>query len=721
MDRSHSSSASPSSVRRPLREGVGIDRRPSATNSLASLPHSGSQSALPLPGGAHGAAHAPHGAHGAAHVPSSVVHNNSGGPHDLHGASYGGSGGSNYGGSSQHLHSGSPHGSAAAAATAAAAAGMPFHRSPSAASVRTDISRPDTPLADDHLSHRHPSIASTSNGQPAAAQKIIFQTAPRRSSTSGKGSTPAKFVYKTSFGGVVEFQLSKEITTIGRKDDNDIVLTDNKTSKYHAEVTHTTDGYCISDKHSSNGVRVNDNLIEPGKLYLLVDNDNVMVGGISLLFHDIIHDHDTQAVPVSPQDEFLKLVTILPSGPKYEETLTIRAEIEAEEDVDFSHIEKVEDVEMLRQDYEKLRLAYELSKMSVTDDINKLLAKSMDLIFDILPIDRGVVLLVEQSTGFLSTHYVKLRSGKANERREILLSSTILQKVFYSRKCLITSDASEDPMLGKAASVKYGQIRSVICVPLIAHNVVHGILHLDSRDRINTFSSKDLSLVKAIGNQTAMVIENMNLIKEVGNKARMTEQLSRFLPPQVVEKMVTRPEIIRKGGRELVGTVSNPVEVVNLLNDYFERLVKVVFKFGGVVDKYIGDALMAVFGTLEDDRDAEYRAVCAAMEFQKAIRDMNEERRRADKEPVRVGVGVNTGELLAGFIGSSQRLEYTCIGDTVNTSSRVCDAAKADQVLITETTYEMVKDRIYCEQDGARQFKGKNKEVMVYQAIRAIV
>lgn len=86
------------------------------------------------------------------------------------------------------------------------------------------------------------------------------------------------------------------------------------------------------------------------------------------------------------------------------------------------------------------------------------MAKALDLMFEILPVDRGVVLLVDSSTGFLSTHYVKLAESQATER-EILLSSTIIHKVFYSRKCLITSDACEDPMLGQAASVRHGQIR----------------------------------------------------------------------------------------------------------------------------------------------------------------------------------------------------------------------------------------------------------------------
>jgi adenylate cyclase len=284
-------------------------------------------------------------------------------------------------------------------------------------------------------------------------------------------------------------------------------------------------------------------------------------------------------------DNNTELVTILPSEKQYEETVTIRAEEEADVDVDFKKVTDVSDINTLKEDYEKLRLAYQLSTVTQGSDVNQLLAKSMDLIFEILSVDRGVVLLVDQNTGILATEFVKLREGKSNEGREILLSSTILRKVFYTRKCLITSDACEDPMLGKAASVRYGQIRSVICVPLISNGKVHGILHLDSRDKVS-FSKKDLGLVKSIGNQTSIAIENSTLLKEVESKARITEQLSRFLAPHVVDRMTKKADLIGRGGRDIVGTIIfadirgftdfserfGRVEVFNLLNDYFERV-----------------------------------------------------------------------------------------------------------------------------------------------------
>lgn len=331
---------------------------------------------------------------------------------------------------------------------------------------------------------------------------------------------------------------------------------------------------------------MNDSLIEAGKPRFLADGSRILIGFIPCVFLDEKHDVGHKSSEQDRQeDDYLGLVTILPSGPKYEDNMTIRAEIEAEDDA-FSKIEEVTDIETVRQDYERLRLVYELSKVAVTDTVTKLLEKAVDLIFDILPIDRGVVVMVDEKTKLSTTRVVRIRPGKENDRRGIAISSTILQKVFDTHKCLIISDICEDPTLGQASSIKHGQIRSVFCVPLMVHDRVHGILHLDSRDRINAFSKKEISLVKAISNQTAIVLENMNLLREVETKARVTEQLSRFLPPHVVGNMQKSPEIIRKGGSERKGTIifadirgftnlsekSKPIEVVDLLNDYFERV-----------------------------------------------------------------------------------------------------------------------------------------------------
>ncbi|KAJ3022305.1 hypothetical protein HKX48_006492 [Thoreauomyces humboldtii] len=592
-------------------------------------------------------------------------------------------------------------------------------------------------------------------------ERLIVHTTPRRSFVT---DNTARLVYTTKFGGKTDFPLVREETTIGRKDDNHIALPCAKISKYHAIVIKGEQGSYLRDRNSSNGIKVNDKLIPQSSPHLLREGDKIEIGTFVLQFHDgiprktISTDLNSPLSPASPllsagtaiggrgrrpshsltEDEyrFTKLVTILPSDQKYDDSMTIQAEVPATADLtsnQFPRGDDVTDMNTLREDYEKLRLAYELSKV-FSQNVTSALSKSCELMFEILPIDRAVVLLWDEETTMLGVHYVKVREGKGYEGKEICLSSTILRKVFHSRKCLITSDASEDPMLSKKASIKIGQLRSILCVPLISHNKVHGILHLDSRDRINAFSKKDVSLVLTISTQTALAIENTNLIKEIQTKAKLQENLSRFLPPHVVSKMTNAKGVdgIRQGGREVVGTIlfadirgftqmsekSTPSEVVSLLNDYFERLVNIVFKYSGIVDKYIGDALMAAFGTLADEGpDAEYRAVCAALEFKEAIDDMNSERAKLKKAPISVGIGLNTGELLTGFIGSSQRLEYTCIGDTVNTSSRICSMAASNQVLVSQSTWEAVEGRFTGEEVGGRMFKGKEREVVVWEVL----
>lgn len=228
-----------------------------------------------------------------------------------------------------------------------------------------------------------------------------------------------------------------------------------------------------------------------------------------------------------------------------------------------------------------------------------------------------------------------------------------------------------------------------------------------------------------------MALDNSKLISDIEREVSIRENLGRFLPPHVVDNIIeTNGEnSISKSGTQLEGTilfadirgftqlseVSSPQEIVDLLNDFFERLVQIVFKYDGIVDKFIGDCLMASWGTLSHHTNPERNAVNAALEFQIAVDEMNKERINLNKKPITIGIGINTGPLVAGYIGSSQRLEYTCIGDTVNTSSRICSLANENEVLISESTLERVSDEFAVEYIGDKMFKGKKQAIRVYQ------
>ena len=157
-----------------------------------------------------------------------------------------------------------------------------------------------------------------------------------------------------------------------------------------------------------------------------------------------------------------------------------------------------------------------------------------------------------------------------------------------------------------------------------------------------------------------------------------------------------------------------PQDIVDLLNDYFERLVEVVFEYHGG-DKYIGDADGAL-GNAIARRKPNDNAVAAAVGFRDAIRQFNAERVAEGLMPIGMGVGVNSGPLVAGYMGAKKRLEYTVIGDTVNTASRLCGLAEPDQVVISAATLSEIRDLVeveYLEQKS----EGKEQGVEAYQVL----
>ncbi len=531
----------------------------------------------------------------------------------------------------------------------------------------------------------------------------------------------ARLVYTSVEGVEAEFVLDDK-NSIGRHPKNTIRLHDREVSKNHATIERVGAIYTLKDLNSSNGTFVNNRRVSEVELK---EGDALLFGSMRLVFNQ-----GTQAAAHSTNSA-KDLVTILPQEPSG--ATHIHAKLEPTEDAqDFLPAEEIGDPDVLKRDYEKLRVAYELSRMGITQDFTVLLQRSLDMAFQLLPADNGVILLVEPETGVLVPHTVKRRDG-SDPDEEIVLSTSIINQVIHDRSSILLSDAILDPRFSGAQSIISQGIRSAMCVPLVANDVVYGVMHIDSRQRIGAFSEKDLQLLGALAGQAAVSIANTRLIRKVEDDAKTRGQLSRFLPPHVVEQMVDgKGQPIIKGGRECDASVlfcdirgftamseaaGGPQDIVDLLNDYFERLVEIVFERHGVLDKFIGDALMAHWGTLDNDVDPTFNAVAAALDFRDAIREFNEEREADGKLPVGMGVGVNAGPLVAGYMGAKRRLEYTVIGDTVNTSSRLCGLAEPDQVLISEMTYQRIADRIEARYLGGRHVKGKEQGVEVYEAL----
>jgi len=152
-----------------------------------------------------------------------------------------------------------------------------------------------------------------------------------------------------------------------------------------------------------------------------------------------------------------------------------------------------------------------------------------------------------------------------------------------------------------------------------------------------------------------------------------------------------------------------PEEVVSILNRYLSRMTDIVFENKGTLDKYVGDEIMATYNVPLDLEDHAIHAVKTAIEMQKAARNIGKE--------LKYGIGINTGEAIVGNIGSKKRLDYTVIGDSVNLAARLCGKAEPDQILISESTYKLIKGIIEARSIGEIQVKGKEKPIRVYEVV----
>jgi adenylate cyclase len=158
-------------------------------------------------------------------------------------------------------------------------------------------------------------------------------------------------------------------------------------------------------------------------------------------------------------------------------------------------------------------------------------------------------------------------------------------------------------------------------------------------------------------------------------------------------------------------------DIVTMLNEYFEVMVEVLFRFEGTLDKFVGDEIMALFGAPLALRDAPLQAVLCAVEMNKALQEFNRTRLAENQEAIRIGIGVNTGPVVTGAIGSSRAIQYTAIGDPVNTASRLCNLAKAGEILISETTMKRVAPKVDAQALPPAKVKGKNEELRIFSVL----
>lgn len=263
----------------------------------------------------------------------------------------------------------------------------------------------------------------------------------------------------------------------------------------------------------------------------------------------------------------------------------------------------------------------------------------------------------------------------------------------------------------------------------IARRIANPIIGI--RDAMRIIAKGDYSVrIAQEGNDEIGQLQKHlnNMAEELQKREAIKELMGKYLSKQVADRILesgsegalaeTRREVtvlfadVR--GFTSFAEKHEPEQVTKSLNEYFEAMVEVIAEHDGVLDKYIGDGLMVVFGSPVIQPDHAHRGVLTALAMQAALQSLNLKRQRRGDEPINIGIGVNTGLAISGNLGSIQRMEFTVIGDTVNTAARLESKAERGQILIGKKTYELVKERVVAESLGLISVKGKAEQIEVW-------
>lgn len=536
------------------------------------------------------------------------------------------------------------------------------------------------------------------------------------------------------------FSLTSTEIVLGRNHTNDIVLQDGQASRIHAKIIKLDKGYAVRDMGSYNGTRLNGKMVKDAALE---EADEIRIGRSTFIYSSTKKPPPAKPPEKSPgfpsQDDILGQ-TVISSVSNLQlckdSSLLIKTSspfIEApSKKRDTSELQK--EMLSLERSNKALFVLYEVSRqLNALMGFEELLAKIMDLIFMVIKADYGFVFLIEgDNLNDLTPVVVKSKRGQPKDSDRMMASRTIIQKVVQEKVALLTSNAMDDSRLNLAESIIEKRILASMCVPLWDKDKIIGVIQVNSTRLNHLFSENDLELLKTIGCQMSLVIGQARLNRQIKEEEEMRRRLERFHSPQVIEMILKSNQSNDESymeSKEVTATIlftdiagftpmaerMHPREVTQLLNRHFSRMTDIIFEFDGTLDKYIGDGLMAVFGAPVGKRNDAERAIQAALNMRQDFLKMQQSGPEATRFDMRLGI--NSGKVVAGNIGSPKRMDYTVIGDVVNVASRLESSAGPNQILIGEETYRLVKGLFTINPVGPKELKGRIKTIQAFEVL----
>ncbi|MBF8285105.1 MAG: hypothetical protein HW378_4020 [Anaerolineales bacterium] len=487
---------------------------------------------------------------------------------------------------------------------------------------------------------------------------------------------------RSPLGEPAEYVLKPGKSTLGRKTDNDVPIPDESASRVHAELIYDqkANTVVVRDLNSTNGTFVNRERITQPRT--LTPDDQIRIGQ-----HIITLTKQDTAPKPGGQDSL--------SG-----TQPLTRDL------------------LLESLDQHAVLLYEVAgRLNTIIDLETALREVSNLLRVALGADKCEVILSE----------------KFGQLQELGFPTTIARLALDQRSAVVIPDLSatqQDSGLGKSALLL--RIRSVMCTPILSGEEIAGLIYVyKTRPLARPFDQRDLQLAVAISHQAALTIQRTRLLKRIRQEQRIRGLLQRFFAAPDAEVFLQDylqtgrlPELSEQTLTVLFTDICDSTGLAErlgawrfskILSRYYQDMTGAVFEQGGLVNKYLGDGLMAVFGVTRNKPDPEERAVHAALEMLRRLEALSE----VEGEKIEVGVGVNTGPAIAGYLGSEDRVEYTVLGDAVNVAQRLQEQARPNRVFIGAATRVAINGNFNFRAVGNVELRGRTQPIETFEVLRS--
>ncbi|MDD3376062.1 MAG: adenylate/guanylate cyclase domain-containing protein [Candidatus Riflebacteria bacterium] len=390
-------------------------------------------------------------------------------------------------------------------------------------------------------------------------------------------------------------------------------------------------------------------------------------------------------------------------------------------------------------------LTKSLDRDQIFDNVIKTVSKGLDAprVQLLLNDEKEGKFRIVQATGMDAEEFKKIEIPYEEKSMITHLLSTKINDITGGAGALGIKECEMDPKT--KGLIEQGTIKTILAAPIYFDQKLFAILNVEEMENPD-YTRDDQNLLTTCAEVAGLVMKNAKLysatMDDLVSAKKLSEDqlkaneelkssLTRIVSPSVAEMIMSDPTALKLGGDKCEVTVffsdirgftkmsenMDPTDIVEQLNVYFTRMTDILMELSGTLDKYVGDELMALFGAPVSREDDPIRAVLCGIRMLEALYELQEIWKQENKPIIQIGIGINTGIVTAGYMGSEKQLSYTVIGDNVNLAARVMANAKGMELFITRSTYERVKDYFIIEERESIMVKGKSMPIEIFQVI----